>query len=378
LKSRDRVLMALNHEEPDRVPIDLGGSSSSMHLSAYTELTRFLSMPATPVILDRVQQIVVPDEGLLRRFEVDTRWVRLRDPRNWQFREFTDPVTGRVAFVDEWGVKWGRSPLYYDMIDHPLKDAKIEDIDHYKWPSPNDPGRTEGLRDEAKKLFRETDYALVVDWVYGGLFEVAWWLRGFEKFMVDMLKNHEFAEALLDKLLEMYKGFYAETLSAIGDYVQIVAFGDDYGMQSGPMLSPALFRRYMKPRLRELFDFVHSQNDAKIFLHSDGSVYPFIEDLIEAGLDVLSPIQPQAAMMDATRLKKEFGDRICFHGGLDIQNLLPFGSPCDVSREVARIVKVLSSRGGYIFACAHNIQAKTPVRNVCAAFDTARSTRLAT
>ena len=367
----ERVLLALNWKEPDRVPIDIGGFNSSIHLLAYRDITRFLRMNTTPIIVDRIQQIVAPDEVLLRRFDVDFRHISLRPPDGWTFREFQDP-SGRPAFVDEWRIKWGRGPYYYDMIEHPLQDATTRELETFPWPDPLDAGRTQGLEKYARTLHETTDFAIVADAVHGGLFETAWWLRGFERLMIDFYRNIEFVESLLDRLLELFKSFYTEFLHSVGDYVHVVQFGDDYAMQTGLMLSPVLFRRFIKPRLKELYDHIHGATKAKIHHHSCGSVRTLIPDLIEAGVDILNPIQPSAANMEPESLKRDFGTSICFHGGLDIQRLLPFDNPENVSREAERVAKILGAGGGYIFAAAHNIQAFTPPQNICAAFDSVR------
>jgi len=368
----ERVLLALGRKEPDSVPIDLGGPVSSIHILAYQELTKFLAMNTSPVIKDRIQQIVDPDEALLRRFDVDFRHISLRPPDVWRFREFEDP-SGRLAFVDEWGIKWARGPYYYDMIDHPLRNATIAQLETFEWPNPADPGRTQGLEKQAKTLRETTDFAIVADSIYGGLFETAWWLRGFEKLMIDFHRNVEFVELLLDRLLELFKSFYTEFLRAVGDYVQVVQFGDDYGMQTGPILSPELFRSLFKPRLKELYDHIHRTTKARIFHHSCGSVRPLIPDLAEAGVDILNPVQPFAVGMEPESLKRDFGSLICFHGGLDVQRLLPFETAENVSREAERVAETLGAGGGYIFASAHNMQAFTPPENICAAFDSVRS-----
>jgi uroporphyrinogen decarboxylase len=245
-------------------------------------------------------------------------------------------------------------------------------IETLPWPDPYDPGRTRGLEKDTKSLHETTDFAIVADAIYGGLFETAWWLRGFEKLIVDFYRNVEFVEFLLDRLLELFKAFYTELLRSVGDYVHVVQFGDDYAMQTGLMLSPAVFRRFIKPRLKQLYDHIHAATKAKIFHHSCGSVRALIPDLIEAGVDILNPIQLSAANMGPESLKRDFGSSICFHGGLDVQRLLPFESAENVSKEAERVAKILGARGGYIFATAHNMQAFTPPQNICVAFDSVR------
>ncbi|HID17814.1 TPA: hypothetical protein EYP26_05935, partial [Candidatus Bathyarchaeota archaeon] len=181
----------------------------------------------------------------------------------------------------------------------------------------------------------------------------------------------EFAEALLDKILELYIGFYDRYLSEVGDYVEMVEVGDDVGAQTGPIISPALLRKYIKPRWKKFYDFIHGKTKARVFHHSCGSVYIFLNEFIEAGVDVLNPIQPRAAMMDIGKIKREVGDKLALHGGIDIQRILPYGTTADVENEVKRVLKAAAPGGGYVLAGAHNIQADTPPENVLAMFKSA-------
>lgn len=365
-------MAALQHEEPDRVPIDVGGPVSSMHIVAYDRLTSYLGLWVKGEVCDKIQQLAKPHEEILEKLGVDFRHVGLRKGFFMGGEDRVDDPSGRPYFIDDWGIKWGKGPYYYDMIDHPLKDATVEDLEDYPWPDPRDPARYEGLKDEARNLYETTDYAIVTDPIFGGPFECAWWLRGFENFMVDMYTRPDFAEALLDKIMELYTGFYGRFLDEVGRYVQVTQLGDDLGSQTGPLIPLSLFRRYLKPRHKRLFDLFHSKSRAKVFFHSCGSVYPFINDLIEIGLDILNPIQPLAAMMDVGRLKREFGDKLSFHGGIDIQRVLPYGSPDEVTEEVKRVLELAGPSGGYIIASSHNIQADTPPENILAMFKAAK------
>lgn len=375
MKPRERVLTALEHKEPDRAPIDLGGTiCSGIHIVAYQNLTRQLGLPSEAPIVDIVQQLAAPSEHVLDRFGSDFRAVYMRSPRTWVFQEYTSE-SGRPYFVDEWGIKWGKNPYYYDMIDHPLKQADTQTLEKFQWPDANAPGRVEGLSDEVKTLRKKTDFAIVAGIsgpVAGGLFEQAWFLRGFQNFLMDMMIRPEFTNALLDRIMDVQMKFYDLYMQTVGEYVDIIEWGDDYGMQTGPLISPALFKKYIKPRDTKFLDFVRQRTDAKIFWHSCGSIYPFINDLIEVGVDILNPVQPLAANMNHARLKKEFGSKLCFHGGLDIQRVLPRGTPDEVTEATRGVLKDLAPGGGYIFASAHNIQADVPPQNITTMFDAAR------
>jgi uroporphyrinogen decarboxylase len=308
-----------------------------------------------------------PDEVVLERLGVDFRHISLR-PVSGPGGFETD-VSGRPFFVDEWGIKWGKNANYYDMIDHPLKDATVDSLERFEWPEPGDPARFAGLREEVEGLHHGTDYAIQADAFFGGIYECAWWLRGFEAFTVDMYRRPDFATLLLDKILDLYMEFYDRYLDVVGSYIQMVDYNDDLGMQTGPIMSPPMFNMYLKPRYRRLFQLIKSKTRAKLFLHTCGSVHQLIPDLIDLGLDVLNPIQPLANGMDIKALKSDFGDRLCFHGGVDIQRLLPQGSKEEVEAEVKRVARIGGKGGGLILAGAHNIQADVPPRNVVAMFE---------
>jgi uroporphyrinogen decarboxylase len=367
MNSRQRVMAALRHELPDRVPVDLGSTAvSGIHQRANNALKSLLGIKADEAVHDVVQGLVVPDERILQRFGVDLRRVALRPPSNVAT---VLPSDSDDTYLDEWGIRRQRTELYCEIVEHPLADATVEDLPHYPWPDPHDPCRVTGLAEEARRLYEETDYALVADFLGGGLFEQALWMRGFEHFMMDLVSDEAFATALLDTLLELYIEFYDVYLEAVGPYVQIVAVGDDLGMQTGPLISPKLYRRLIKPRHKELYNFIHSCTEAKIMHHTCGSVFPLVQDLIDVGVDVLNPIQTSAQGMDPAALKREFGERLVFHGGIDVQQILPFATPERVREEVKRIVAILGQGGGYIFAPSHNIQADVPPQNVLTMYE---------
>jgi uroporphyrinogen decarboxylase len=350
--------------------MDLGGSDSSIHLHAYQRLIRLLNVNVSPQIGDKIQQSVAPDEEVLQILRTDFRHIGLKkgflaiDGNDCHDRPSTRPYV-----IDQWGIKWEQiSPYYYDMTNRPLENADLKDLENYDWPDPKDSERYEGLREQVKELYYSTDYAIVADAIYGGIFECALWLRGFGKFTIDMYKRPEFANALLDRILEIYMGIFDRYLKEVGEYVEIVQQSDDVGAQAGPLLSPVLLRKYLKPRWSKLYDFVHDRTKAKLYHHSCGSVYLFLEDFIESGVDILNPLQPRAAMMDIGRIKEKTGNRLVLHGGIDIQKILPSRSPSDVEAEVKRVLKAAGPGGGYILAASHNIQADTPPENIAAMF----------
>ena len=290
---------------------------------------------------------------------------------NWK-REVKEDE-GNYTYVDEWGIAMKMPKeygLYYDMVEHPLARLKAEDLARYNWPDPRDPGLTEGLKEKAQEMYENTDSALVA-WASGSLFERSWYLRGFENFFIDLVSNEKFAHALLDKLLEINMEFLEDYLKAIGDYIQVIQLSDDLGQQNGPLISLDVYRKFFKPRQKELFSFVKERTDAFLFYHSCGSVYQFIPDLIDVGVEILNPIQVSAKGMNTKKLKEEFGDSLSFWGAVDTQHILPHGSPDEVTEEVNRIITDLASSGGYVLNSVHNIQADVPPENIVAMFKAA-------
>jgi len=264
-------------------------------------------------------------------------------------------------------VGWGNR-----MMNHPLQQIRdIDERDDFNWPDPYAEGRIANVEKTAKILSEKTDYALVAAGIQGA-FERSWYLRGFEEFLRDLIVNPRLACAIMDRVVEVHMGLADVLLSEVGDYIQMYESGDDLGCQTSLLFSPETYRRFVKPRQQKLLKFVKSKTDAKVFFHCCGAIRPLIPDLVEIGVDVLNPIQPRAEGMDARLLKAEFGDRVCFHGGIDIQQTLPQGSIIDVRNEVESKISTLAPGGGYILAPAHIIQPDTPPENILALYETAR------
>ena len=258
-----------------------------------------------------------------------------------------------------------RNGLYYDFVGFPLANAKIEDLDAYPWPDPKDKDRFVEPKRTAKRLYDKGEYAIGVPAPIGaGFFEQSWWLRGMENLMLDMINNHKFVEALMERLLQVYMEAWDGLLNVAGEYADFVQIGDDLCAQNGPLMSPTLYRKFIKPRARKLIEFIRKRTKAPIFFHCCGSVYQLIPDLIEIGVDILNPVQVSAANMDTKKLKKEFGKDIVFWGGVDTQHVLPHGNPETVREEVKRIIDDLAPGGGFVFSTVHNIQNDVPPENL--------------
>jgi len=362
MNSRERVLKTLNHEEPDMVPIDMGSTeNTTICRIAYINLREYLEMPPdpNPYIINRMMDSVFPKEDLLEHYEIDFRAVR---PSPFYEPEITELEEG---FIDEYRIRWRKASYYYDMVEHPLENQTHENLDSAVYADPYVEGRRTGLREQAKKFYEETDYCITVGHIAMGPFEMSGNMRSYTKFLMDMYVDPDYANALLDKNLENTIGFWDVYLDEVGDYVQVVCQGDDLGTQIGPWISPQMYREWIKPRHKKLFDFIRSKTDAKIFLHSCGSVYDLIPDLIEVGVQALSPVQVSAEKMDLETLKKDFGKDICFWGGgVDTQDVLPNAGLDELKDHVKRSIDIMAPGGGFIWVPVHNIQSDIPPEKI--------------
>jgi uroporphyrinogen decarboxylase len=368
MKPRERVMAALNHEEPDRVPIDLSSvGPTGIHLQAYRRLLDVLGVQETIQVRDVSSQLAQPSERVLELIGADVRGIRVGGSA------YQPTMTSEIEFVDHWGATWRRTAdgLCYSLVGFPLKDASLHDLATYPWPDGKNPALVAGLAERARYLHDETPYAVLGEFA-GHIFERAQMVRGFDTFLVDLVANRDFAEELMDRILAVEIDIVSGFLDAVGQHIDIIAFKEDLAMQSGPIVSPQLFRAAIKPRMRKLIEAIRSKTSAKLWFHSCGSVYSAIPDLIDLGVDVLNPVQVAAANMDTARLKREFGRHLAFWGGIDTQRVLPFGTPEDVRREVRQRVQDLAPGGGYVLASVHNIEADVPGENIWAMYQTAR------
>jgi uroporphyrinogen decarboxylase len=398
MNHRDRTLAALRHEEADRVPFDFGGTvDSTISAFGYQGLRRALGLaPSITRVQDIYQYTALIDEDVRRALGVDTYPI-LDQPVSWRagvlpdgtpaafpdrFRPEARPDGSQVVVNGAGTVvlKMPADGFYFDPVHAPLADATgVVDIDRhldaiatYDRPDHLDLSY-EALAEEARRLCTETDY-LLVGFFGGHIFQAAQALRGWEQFLVDLLADHAFAEALLDRLAEANVERFARYAATVGRYVDVIHFEDDLGMQDRPLLRPSLYRRTVKPYHARLFGFAKANCDAFLLFHTDGAVAPLIPDFIEMGIDALHPVQTSAAGMDPVALKRDFGADLAFWGGgCDSQTVLPFGTEADVADDVRRHLDALAPGGGYVFAPIHNVQAGVPPGNVVAMFDTARA-----
>ncbi len=376
MNARERVILALDHKEPDRVPIDLGATIvSSIHKQAYVELMQYLGMEVEDLqMADYVQQLPYLDEALLERFDVDFRMVQLPAATAPDVEIYTEGEY--YAFKDRWGSTLHmpkQDGLYYDWVDFPIEEPTMEALDNYDWPEPDPPEVNAQLRQRAKHLYENTDYALVGSAVIGGgIFEQPARTMGLEDFFKALIKAPKFADRMMGKITDIYIESCVNYLEQVGEYLQVFTFWDDVNGQDGWLISPDMYRKLIKPKQRRLLEAIKANTDAKVFYHGCGAVSELIPDLIDLGFDIINPVQVSAAGMNTKKLKQEYGQDITFWGGgVDTQRVLPFGSPEDVSAEVKRRIDDLAPGGGFVFAAVHNIQAFVPPENIVAAFDTA-------
>lgn len=376
MNSRERVLLALNHKEPDRVPIDLGATIvSSIVRASYVELMKYLGMPADQIeLLDHVQQLPYLDEPLLERFGVDFRLIQLPAATAPGLRVFEEG--DYFAFIDRWGSKLHmpkEGGLYFDWVEFPIREPTMDALDHYAWPRPDPAEYITQLRLQAEHLSRSTEFALVGSAIIGGgIFEQPARTMGMESFLMALVAEPRFADRLMEQITEIYIESCDGYLDQVGEFIQVFTYWDDLCGQNGWLVRPDIYRKMVKPKQRRLLEAIKKKTNAKVFYHSCGASRDLIPDLIDLGFDIVNPVQVSARDMDSRQLKKDFGADIVFWGGgVDTQRVLPFGTPDEVRDEVRRRIDDLAPGGGFVFAAVHNIQAFVPPENIVAAFDTA-------
>jgi uroporphyrinogen decarboxylase len=377
MTSRERIWSSLNHKEPDRVPVDLGGSIvTSICKEAYQDLMNYLGFDIIKEnikMFDIVQQLPELDQRLLDWVNVDVIPLVTNPPSTWELN--IKDEGSYWSYKDEWGatLHMPKSSYYFDYVEFPIQESTEKTLQEMNWPDPDDPARMYGIKEKAKYLYENTDYAIIGSPIFGGgIFEHPARIRGMEDFLMDSVANVKFADAIIEKITELYLKATENFLDEVGEYIQVFAYWDDISSQNGPMISPEFYRQHIKPRQKKIFDLVHKKSTAKVFYHCCGSAYNFIPDFIEIGADILNPVQVSAANMDNTaQLKREFGKDIVFWGGgIDTQSTLPFGSTDKIRDEVKRRLDDLAPGGGFVFNPVHNIQNLVPPENIVEMFNT--------
>jgi uroporphyrinogen decarboxylase len=405
LTPRQRVLAAIEHREPDRVPVDLGATpSSGISAIAYGRLKQHLGMHEGHVrVYDVVQQIAQPEDGILDRFGIDVVDVGRAfncDDADWYDVELPD---GQPAQYPTWfrperqpdgswlarawdGTAIARMPAggaFFDQACYPYLDGcpdRVGDLDdamakvlwaalpHSPWDRAGEADFWEQFRARALELRASTDRAIIA--VCGcNLFEWGTFLRRLDNFLMDLVTDPVGVERLLDALMQRHLATLEKVCAAVGDVCDILRFGDDLGLDGGPFMRPDIYRRFFKPRHTQLCQYVHTHTPMKTFLHSCGSIYELLPDLIEAGFDVINPVQTNCRDMEPDRLQREFGRDITFWGGgCDTREVLNRAEPEQVAAHVLGRMEVFAPGGGFVFSAIHNILPDVPPENILAMF----------
>jgi uroporphyrinogen decarboxylase len=400
LTSRERVRLALNHKEPDRVPVDFGASRiTGIGAIAYRKLLRHLGLAEDVRVYDVKQQLALPSLDVINRLGGDVIQLNRLGPTTgmpfltldeWKPGTLTDgsPCLVPAALAetvladgtreirrDGQLYAW-RTPqsYYFDVCYAPLAHAQTPaDIDAFVWPDPWSEREDRWLRAEIQRLYHGTDKAL-----FAGLpmfvcsfFELSLTLFGFENFMMLLASDRDLVEYWLDRKLAHDLAILERFLAVAGDYIEAIQMNDDFGTQDSLQISPVLYREVFKPRQRKWIEFVKVRTRAKVFLHCDGAIEQIIPDFIEVGIDILNPLQTSARGMDPAAIKRKYGRDLAFWGGgVETQSTLPFGTVEDIRREVGERVRLLGPGGGYVFATIHNIQPDIPPEKILAVYDT--------
>ena len=358
LSPKARVLKAINFEEPDRVPVFITITPQvAKKLSQFLGISEY-THPDSPLAENRISYT-----ELLVELGNDIVGIGACSPSNNPTREI-----GEGILTNEWQIKFQQTELYADMIEHPLAHAEtVKDVEQYEMPDPLAEGRFDHARSMVEKYGGQ--YAICGD-AEATIFEISWYLVGMQKFCLDLARKRPYIFALMDRVMEYSLGVAKELINIGAD---IIWLGDDVGMQKGMMISPDMWRKVLKDRLYYVItELKNKKPDLKIAYHCCGSYFPIMPDLIEIGVDIFNALQPLAANMDLKIIHERFGKQASLFGGIDIQKVVPFGTPDDIDAEVKRVISTAAKGGGFILAGAHNIQADTSVEKVLQLYKTAK------
>jgi uroporphyrinogen decarboxylase len=370
MTSRERVMAAVSHRQPDRVPLDLGGTrNSTMVVEAYEKLQRHFGVGDPPRMCERMMRVVEVGEPILRALQIDTRAVFPGTATKGRAAEL-----GPRRYRDMWGVErvQPEGSLYYDLAVSPLAgEISTSDILGYAWPDPEDPGHVAGLKERVRWIREHTECAAVLA-LPSAFVHVSQYLRGFEDWFCDFVVDARRLEVLFDAVLDVNMRIARRQLAEVGREVDLVLCSDDLGAQQALQVSHEHYLRYIKPRHEKYFRQIHDLTPAKLAFHSCGSVASIIEDLIEIGVEVLNPVQPMAGGMNPVELKQKYRGRLALWGGTDTQTIVPRGSVADVKRMVEELIEQVGEGGGFLFASCHNVQPDVPLENLLAMYQHAR------
>jgi uroporphyrinogen decarboxylase len=374
MSSRERVLTVLNHEVPDQVPIIMGVSNATgIKMKTYQGIKKLSNINASDEYIYQWPELgtALIDEETMLRLGSDVRGVLDIHPADTLKRNQTrEPHS---PFIDSWGsgqMEIGPGEWFPGI--HPIAEASsLTDLENYTgWPDMKDPTRIAHVKSAAAALKQQNKFAIMaIPWLLFPL-ERAFAMQGMDTFLLNLAINPEFAVGLLQKIAALCKDLMGPFLEELGDNVDIIKIGDDLGTQESLLMSPKMYREILKPIHADYIRFIKERTKAKIFFHTDGDVFPLIEDFIEMGVDILNPIQTSAGKMsDLEGLKKQFGDNMIFCGGIDTHRVLPSGTVDDVRQEVKRVIQLLGKGGGYMVSSVHTIMNDVPPENVLAMVD---------
>jgi len=374
MTSRERVQAVLHHEVPDQVPVIIGVSNATgIKMIPYQAVKKLAGITAPDEYIYDWPELgtALPDEATMQRLHSDVRGVHDRFPQAVLNRNKNRPPHSN--FVDDWGS--GQSEIeegvWYPGV-HPLAEATtIEEVEAYtNWPDMDDPFRVAHVKAQARQLAADNQYAIMATpWLLFP-FERAHAMQGLDKFLYNMAVEKDFSKYLLEKIYGYCKTLMGHFLDELGENVDIIKIGDDLGTQESLLISPKMYREFLKPIHADFISFIKSRTKAKVFFHTDGDVFNLIDDFIEIGVDILNPIQTSAGRMsNLAELKSRFGGRIVFCGAVDTQKVLPYGSPAEVRDEVKRVIHALGEGGDFMLASVHTIMNEVPAENVLAMVD---------
>jgi len=373
MEPRERVLAALEHTEPDRVPIVLGVSNATgIKMLPYQRLKELAGIQAPDEYIYEWPELgtAAVDEGTMLRLHVDVRGVLDLEPE--QVRERNRTREPHAPFIDSWGSGQREiAPGEWFPGVHPLADATtIEEIGAHPWPDADDPSRYARAKETAAKLASAGEHAVMATpWLLFP-FERAFAMQGMDKFLLNMAMRPKFAQALLERIAQSCEEIMTGFLAAVGDQIDIIKIGDDLGTESSLLISPQMYRQMLKPIHAAFMRSIKSQTSARVFFHTDGDVFPLIDDFIEIGVDILNPIQTSAGKMaNLEELKRRYGKDLVFCGAIDTKRILPSGTPEEVRDEVRRAIDILGPGGGYMVSSVHTIMNDVPPENILAMVD---------
>lgn len=382
MNGRERVLVTLEHNAPDKVPYDLAGTHvTGIHIKAYKNLCKYLGIETGEIIFtDVFQQTVMPCRELLEKFDVDTRGIFPLCSHNWGVKG--KDIGDHIEHIDEWGFVHHFSKNdgnYWFLVKSPIDGmtADKDALEDFQWPNADDPKRIEGLRNAAVE-YKNMGKVVMVKSICAGLFEMGQRIRGMENFLCDLLADKYTADYILDNILRLKKEYWKMVINELGDIIDIVVETDDYGTQESQLLSEDIYFEMIEPMLRDLIGYIRNllrgkkNNGEKgyVFLHSCGNIRPFLPSFIDMGVDIVNPVHISAKGMDPQGLKADFGDKLTFWGGgIETQNILPYGNPEKIRENVKNNISQFKQGGGFVFNTVHNIQAEVPPENIIAMWE---------